>query len=287
MASSLGNTPTTSVRRLISRCSRSSGFVDPDLAPVLGREGTECEQVLSGGDEQGGHRGELGLEGGHGRSNCAWTASPEGWAKMVRMAAATISASALGTLARMLRMACTRQTPNVKLPRLRENRGVGSRARRTRPRVCTAASGPVAGDLGGPVDAGVVGGVVLPAAPEDPGPRRADGAEGPVGVLAAVQRGEIAGAAGRVDAFERVCPHQLNVSRRRGLQARRNRTLVVLPDARVTGASPASASSASTVGNRLRSSPISASSADAVTGPAAGKLAGSVPCSCRTSPPPL
>jgi hypothetical protein len=38
------------------------------------------------------------------RSNWAETASADGWAKMVRMAAATISALALGTLANTLRM---------------------------------------------------------------------------------------------------------------------------------------------------------------------------------------
>ena len=39
--------------------------------------------------------------------SCTWVAS--GWAKMVRMAAATISAEPLGTLARMLRRKWTRQ----------------------------------------------------------------------------------------------------------------------------------------------------------------------------------
>ena len=39
----------------------------------------------------------------------ALTCSASGWAKTVRMAAATISADALGTLASTLRMKCTRQ----------------------------------------------------------------------------------------------------------------------------------------------------------------------------------
>ncbi len=45
------------------------------------------------------------------RSNWAATASAAGWAKMVRMAAATISALALATLANTLRMKCTRPLP--------------------------------------------------------------------------------------------------------------------------------------------------------------------------------
>ena len=63
MAVSLGNTPTTSVRRLISRWSRSSGFVDQILRQCsIGN--SECEEVVAGGGEHPGDVSELGLEGG-------------------------------------------------------------------------------------------------------------------------------------------------------------------------------------------------------------------------------
>ena len=42
-------------------------------------------------------------------SNCSWTCSASGWAKIVRIAAATISWLPLGTTASTLRMKCTRQ----------------------------------------------------------------------------------------------------------------------------------------------------------------------------------
>ncbi len=85
------------------------GIRAPPLAPVLERKGAEGEQVISGVDEHGRHVGELGLEGATMRSDCSATAPASGWAKIVRMAAATISALVLVTLANTLRMKCTRR----------------------------------------------------------------------------------------------------------------------------------------------------------------------------------
>jgi hypothetical protein len=48
-------------------------------------------------------------------SSCSVTSAPVGWAKIVRIAAATISADPLGTLARTFLRKCTVQTPTVKL----------------------------------------------------------------------------------------------------------------------------------------------------------------------------
>src|SRR5579875_1107903 len=59
--------------------------------------------------EHPGHLGELaGEHPGH-LLQLAETCSASGWAKMVRIAAATISATSLGTLASTFLMTCTRQ----------------------------------------------------------------------------------------------------------------------------------------------------------------------------------
>jgi len=58
--------PTTSERRPISRLMRSSGFAPAQLAPVLGREAHEGEQVLLGRFEQPGDLGRRLLQGGDG-----------------------------------------------------------------------------------------------------------------------------------------------------------------------------------------------------------------------------
>ena len=61
---SSGKIPTTSVRRAISRLKRSSGLV-PELAPVVGREGVEGQDVVLGGLEHGGDLGQLALQRRH------------------------------------------------------------------------------------------------------------------------------------------------------------------------------------------------------------------------------
>jgi hypothetical protein len=59
--------------------------------------------------------GNLGASMAATLSTCSTTSALVGWAKMVRMAAATISAEPLGTLASTLRRKWTRQTPTVNL----------------------------------------------------------------------------------------------------------------------------------------------------------------------------
>jgi hypothetical protein len=61
--------------------------------------------------------------------------------------------------------------------------------------------------------------------------------------------------------------HQSMTCRIRRFAAQRNRTWRVLPEALVTGPNPVSASNAAAVGNRSQSSPISAISPAATTGP--------------------
>jgi hypothetical protein len=109
---------------------------------------------------------------------------------MVRMAAATISALLLGTLASTLRTKWTRQTPNVK--------SGWSRALKL----------PAADADGGWGDAGgqaatcrvaFVGGAVLPAAPKDAVPKGSKPAQGAVMVFAAAAGKVIVGACPRAE----------------------------------------------------------------------------------------
>ena len=60
MAASLGKMPTTSVRRLISPLSRSSGLVECSLVAVGGREGHVGQDVGLGLVEEAGELGQLG-----------------------------------------------------------------------------------------------------------------------------------------------------------------------------------------------------------------------------------
>ena len=60
--------------------------------------------------------------------------------------------------------------------------------------------------LGRPMDRRVVGGVVLPAAPQNPSPAGSYTTQGSVGVLSPVQRRELGGPGRFVDALERVGP---------------------------------------------------------------------------------
>ena len=62
MASSLGKMPTTSVRRLISPLSRSSGLVECSLAPMLLREGHVGQHVGLGLIHEGGELRQLGAQ---------------------------------------------------------------------------------------------------------------------------------------------------------------------------------------------------------------------------------
>ena len=62
---SSGKIPTTSVRRPISRLKRSSGLVLLELAPVVGGERVEGQDVVLGGLEQRSDLGQLALQGGH------------------------------------------------------------------------------------------------------------------------------------------------------------------------------------------------------------------------------
>ena len=98
-AASLGKMPTTLVRRLISPWSRSSGLVDQILRQCAVGNALNAEQVLAGvgehvgddGELAGEHRGDLVELGGD-------VCSASGWAKIVRIAAATISRGGLGDL---------------------------------------------------------------------------------------------------------------------------------------------------------------------------------------------
>ena len=84
------------------------GIRRPKLSPVRLREGAEGQEVLGCVAEHGGDVGELAGSMAVISSSWARTWTASGWAKIVRMAAATISAEALGTLAKTLRMKCTR-----------------------------------------------------------------------------------------------------------------------------------------------------------------------------------
>jgi hypothetical protein len=119
---------------------------------------------------------------------------------------------------------------------------------------------------------GVVGGVVLPDAPDDADPGASQDAHGlgvsagaleGLGVDAGRPWGGVAGVVGEVD--DRVA--QLLS------QAQRKPTERSLPEARVTGATPARAARASSSGKRARTSPISLNRAAARTPwPALGRL---------------
>ena len=69
----------------------------PDLAPVRGREGGEGEQVVAGARASSSRPwGAAGRAWSAITSNCSWTWAASGWAKMVRIAAATISPEPFG-----------------------------------------------------------------------------------------------------------------------------------------------------------------------------------------------
>lgn len=104
----LGKTPTTSVRRLISLLRLSSGLVLQIFFQC--RTGKSAKAVMSSAAARS-----MDSTLGSWRpsmcamvSSCSRTCSAPGWAKMVRIAAATISADPLGTWANTLRRKWTR-----------------------------------------------------------------------------------------------------------------------------------------------------------------------------------
>ena len=108
-AASFGKMPTTSVRRLISLLSRSSGLFDQIWRQWLVRECQVGEHVGLGIVEQGGEPWEADAEAVGDLAPLLAGLAGSGWAKTVRIVAATISAAALGTSARAFRMKWTRQ----------------------------------------------------------------------------------------------------------------------------------------------------------------------------------
>ena len=119
MAASLGKMPTTSVRRLISPFSRSSGLVRVQLGAVLGREAHVGQHVGLGLVHQGGELGDLGPElvgdaAPLGLGGC----SASSWAKAVAMKAETTRRPLLPAWARALRMKWTRQRCQVAVKHL-------------------------------------------------------------------------------------------------------------------------------------------------------------------------
>src|SRR5215208_5471064 len=81
----------------------------PQLAPVRDREGGEGDQVLAGSVSILATAGNFGASMAATLSTWSVTSAAVGWAKMVRIAAATISAEPLGTRASTLRRKWTRQ----------------------------------------------------------------------------------------------------------------------------------------------------------------------------------
>ena len=110
MAASLGKMPTTSVRRLISLLTRSSGLVQPHLAPVA-RAGRRRRRRCRARPRPASLRrpGTGGRACRRSRRAARRRRRASGWAKIVRIAAATISAVPLGTRASTLRRKWTRQ----------------------------------------------------------------------------------------------------------------------------------------------------------------------------------
>ena len=93
----------------------------PDLAPVgVGEGGEGAAGRLRRRGAWRRRRGTGGRACRRSRASCSATAAASGWAKIVRIAAATISAEPLGTWARTLRMKWTRQrcqaAPSITVP---------------------------------------------------------------------------------------------------------------------------------------------------------------------------
>ena len=119
----------------------------PDLLPVGEREGGEGRHVLARLREHRGDDREPRRQLVDDRIELLADRPASGWAKMVRLAARTISALPLGMRAKTLRRKCTRQTPSVNL---RSSRRLGG-ARSS-------------------VDGRAIRHAVPPATPQDAGP---------------------------------------------------------------------------------------------------------------------
>lgn len=106
----VGKTPTTSVRRLISLFSRSSGLVDQIFFQWLTGKAAKAVTSPAASRSIVSTLGNCQPSIAAIVSSWSWTWPGLGWAKMVRIAAATISADPLGTCARTLRRKCVAET---------------------------------------------------------------------------------------------------------------------------------------------------------------------------------
>ena len=104
----VGEHPTTSVRRFTSLFSHSSGLVDQIFFQCATGKLMNREQILGRVAEHGLALRGLPAEHPGDHPGLVTTMSALGWAKIVRTAAATISAEPFGTWARTLRRKCTR-----------------------------------------------------------------------------------------------------------------------------------------------------------------------------------
>src|SRR5215207_4939535 len=92
--------PTTFVLRLISLLTRSNGLVDQILVQwAAGKLAKAVRSALASASILA-TAGNLAASMAATLSSCSMTSAPVGWAKIVRIAAATISAEPLGTRAR-------------------------------------------------------------------------------------------------------------------------------------------------------------------------------------------
>ena len=97
-AAGLGKTPTTSVRRLISLFTRSSGFVDQIFFQCATGKSANAVTSMAAAAQHLFDFGNLAAQhAGDDVELLADVGSASGWAKIVRIAAATISAWPLGT----------------------------------------------------------------------------------------------------------------------------------------------------------------------------------------------
>jgi hypothetical protein len=87
--------PTTFVLRLISLLTRSNGFVDHTLAQCAGGKAAKAVRSSRASASMVATAGNFGASMAATWSTWSMTSAPLGWAKMVRMAAATISAEPL------------------------------------------------------------------------------------------------------------------------------------------------------------------------------------------------
>ena len=181
-------------------------------------------------------------------SSCSLTVAASGWAKIVRIAANTISALPFGIRVRTLRRKWTRQTPSVNLR-------------------------PLGGHRHPTIERRIVGLAVEPTAPEDPAPAGANGASRPTVALTTRSRGVVCLTRPGRDpdrGQHPLAPDRTEVVVRRVAESDPTRRAGLACDRR---ARPASAKRLPGDGKRVLSSPISASSVAVVTSPVPGKLA--------------